>query len=290
MFNFKKQFAIALVALAPFALGDEYTCDTFANIYDDGEDLCNTMFGDAFEYTTDEDNAFSMWWFEAGNPNDQITTALNNTVPKTCNVSYFHKDKPSAEGSDFTECHPWKDSACCTEATVTTAEALNKAYGAGYEWDRCGKLSQACERFFVQEACLYECDPNIGNYRKCSDAQVAAASDDDACAYNTWEMNKMPIKASYCNAWYTACYEDKFCGGADGDFFTCAEMYSPEEAKDKPLMPGWAVGLIVVLALLFCVGGCLFVHTIRREIKGDPLFKPLTQSNPISKEGSEPGL
>ena len=47
-----------------------------------------------------------------------------------------------------------------------------KAYGAGYEWDRCGKLSQACERFFVQEACLYECDPNIGNYRKCTDAQV----------------------------------------------------------------------------------------------------------------------
>jgi hypothetical protein len=55
-------------------------------------------------------------------------------------------------------------------------------------------------------------------------------------------------------------------------------------------MPGWAVGLIVVLAILFCVGACLFAHTIRREIKGDPLFKPLTQNNPIGKDGSEPGL
>jgi len=52
-----------------------------------------------------------------------------------------------------------------------------EAYGAGYEWDRCGKLSQACERFFVQEACLYECDPNIGNYRKCSDAQVGGRTE-----------------------------------------------------------------------------------------------------------------
>jgi hypothetical protein len=84
------------------------------------------MFGDAFEYTTDEDKAFSMWWFEAGNPNDQITTALNNTVPKTCNVSYFHKGNPSPEGTDFTECHPYKDSACCEEATVTTVDTLNK--------------------------------------------------------------------------------------------------------------------------------------------------------------------
>jgi len=119
---------------------------------------------------------------------------------------------------------------------------------------------------------------------------VAAATGDDVCAYNTWEMHKMPIKASYCDAWYTACYEDKFCGGGDGNYFSCAKLYSPEEEAAKPLMPGWAVGLIVVLAILFCAGACLFAHTIRREIKGDPLFKPLTQNNPIGKDGSEPGL
>ena len=44
---------------------------------------------------------------------------------------------------------------------------------------------------------------------------MAAAADDenDPCYYNTWEMYQMPIKASYCDAWYDACYEDSFCGG-----------------------------------------------------------------------------
>ena len=67
------------------------------------------MWGDAFKYEADEDNAFTMWWFDGGTP-----------------------------------------------------MALNEAYGEGYEWDRCGKMSQACERFFVQEAwsvCLHACLP-----------------------------------------------------------------------------------------------------------------------------------
>ena len=201
MFNIR--IAITL-AFAPFALGDEaYTCDTFANIYEDGmlcaffwcscyaklvgqhrlstshcrislpppfcpsaisvcctfpryfslfetpwcapisvverptlsyictgEDLCNTMFGDAFVYTEDEDQAFTMWWFEAGNPNDDTTQVFNNTVPKSCNVSYFHKENPSPEGENFTECHPYKENACCEDATVTTVETLNKVWMA----------------------------------------------------------------------------------------------------------------------------------------------------------------
>ena len=46
-------------------------------------------------------------------------------------------------------CHPWHASSCCHEATVVTPTKLNEGYGAGYEWDRCGPMSQACERFFV---------------------------------------------------------------------------------------------------------------------------------------------
>lgn len=122
---------------------------------------------------------------------------------------------------------------------------------------------------------------------------MAAAADDpsDPCYFNTWELSGMPIKASYCNAWYTACYQDKFCGGADGNFFSCAEMYSPsEQDDDNGALPRWAVVLIVVLALLFCAGLCLFGHTIRREIKGDPLFKPLTQQTNPLEASSEGGL
>lgn len=45
--------------------------------------------------------------------------------------------------------------------------ATDSNYGDEYRWDRCGPLSQACERFFVQEACFYECEPSAGLYRKC---------------------------------------------------------------------------------------------------------------------------
>ena len=121
------------------------------------------MWGDAFKYETDEDNAFTMWWFDAGNPNDATTLALGDTTPSTCNLQYYHKADVSPEDrTTFTECHPWQEASCCHEATVTTPTALNEAYGEGYEWDRCGKMSQACERFFVQEAwsvCLHACLP-----------------------------------------------------------------------------------------------------------------------------------
>ena len=35
-----------------------------------------------------------------------------------------------------------------------------------YHWDRCGPLSPQCERFFVQEACFYECEPAAGLFRR----------------------------------------------------------------------------------------------------------------------------
>ena len=97
---------------------------------------------------------------------------------RQCHLSYNHKEAPTPEGADFTECHPWHASACCQTATVVTPEKMKTAYGAGYHWDRCGKLSQACERFFVEEACFYECEVNTGLYRKYTDAQHAACSAD----------------------------------------------------------------------------------------------------------------
>ena len=72
-------------------------------------------------------------------------------------------------------------------------------------WDRCGKLSQACERFFVQEACLYECDPNAGLFRKFNKTIYDKDNED----HNEWQMEGMPIKASYCDSWFDAC---KKCG------------------------------------------------------------------------------
>merc|ERR1712070_193791 len=118
-------------------------------------------------------------------------------------------------------CHPWKENACCAHETVMTSQKLKEGYGKEYHWDRCGPLSPECERFFVQESCFYECDPNAGLYRKFHPSVYNESNPD----HNEWQMANMPIKASYCDAWFNACRNDKFCASGGGSYFSCAAEY-----------------------------------------------------------------
>jgi folate receptor len=235
-------------------------CKPFKEIYTDGEDLINRMWGNSFKYEADESKAYTMWWTEGGaagtadahgNPNELITQGLGLTVPDQCHLDYYHKDAPTPEGEDFSECHPWHASSCCHQATVMTPTAINEAYGPGYEWDRCGPMSQACERFFVEEACFYECDVNMGLYRRFTDEQHTLCSAEgvavgatvtlaDGTAYtcvdewganaeNKWEIHQMPIKASYADAFYRACANDLFCDV--GGFWDCNANYKEYMAE-----------------------------------------------------------
>ena len=270
--------ATTLSLLAASAFGwDE--CKPFKEIYTSGKELCEQMWSDSFVYEQDEDAAYAMWFFDQVNPNNAIASSLGKEEsPDMCMLQYYHKQgddgsyaAPSPENKDAHECHPWKDNACCHSATVNSVTAINEAYGEGYHWDRCGPLSNACEQFFIQEACFYECSPHAGSYRRYDDKTVAAfaafqavegnpgdpcytdpfpAADDaryagtfehDGATYqksvfygdgcygpNRWQMYKMPIKASYCDAFYTACMDDHFCaaaGESGGSFFGCAADY-----------------------------------------------------------------
>jgi hypothetical protein len=49
--------------------------------------------------------------------------------------------------------------------------------------------------------------------------------------HNSWEIHQMPIKASYCDAFYNACKNDLFCG--HGNFFECARVDPEAEANSK---------------------------------------------------------
>merc|ERR1712146_554705 len=165
-----------------------------------------------------------------------ITSTLNASDPSlfqgydtnSCHLDYYHKASPSEEDDNFTECHPWKQSSCCYQQTVSDVDTINEAYGAEYHWDRCGPLSQACERFFVQEACFYECSPNIGLFRKYHPNTFNSSND----SHNAWEVEGMPIKASYCNAWFDACRNDYFCDAGGGNFFECARVYEERSSYD----------------------------------------------------------
>jgi len=284
-------------------------CKSFEEIYSTGKELCENMWGGAFKYETDEDDAYTMWFFDSANPNDATAQSLGvlNGAHDTCHLQYWHKSAPSPEPDAFTECHPWKDSACCSHSTVETYQNLKEGYGPEYHWDRCGPLSQECERFFVQEACFYECDPNAGLYRKyptsvyderCDeyaagyDAAYAASNN---CDHNTWQMHNMPIKKSYCDAWFTACRHDKFCASDSGDYFSCAAEYqaldeaaelnatkseleqlkAENEALEKAgIAPGLLVAIILP-SLVACVAFACSCYLIRREQMGKPFFERL---------------
>ena len=269
--------ATTLSLLAASAFGwDE--CKPFKEIYASGKELCEQMWADSFKYEQNEDAAYAMWFFDQVNPNNAIAGSLGKKAsPDTCQLQSLHKQgadgsyaAPSPESDASHECYPWKDNACCHSETVNTATAINEAYGPGYHWDRCGPLSNACEQFFIQEACFYECSPHAGSYRRYDDKTVAAFQafmaetgtgegpcytgvyDPDDAMYqgnfmhdginypksdfygdgcygpNRWQMYKMPIKASYCDAFYTACMDDHFCaaaGESGGSFFGCAADY-----------------------------------------------------------------
>ena len=89
----------------------------------------------------------------------------------------------------------------------------------------------------------------------------------------------MPIKASYCNAWFDACRNDYFCGA--GNFYECAAVYQEQDqattiVREDKTDAGVIVGIIVacVVAVGAVVGlACL----IQRERKGAPMFSPLVQ-------------
>lgn len=234
--------------------GSEPECRKMKDIYAGGREICENMWDGAFKYEEDEDNSYTMWFFDSkNNPNDAITARLKgqnkiqgefNLPVDQCFLEYYHKgdghevdnsQHPTEEPETFQECHPWADRSCCHQDTVSSVKKIRESYGPEYHWDRCGPMSQACERFFVMEACFYECEPNAGVYRKHKGsadhpdpfAGSQQLHDDTSEETNSWQLHQMPIKASFCNAWYQACKEDYFCGADNGSYFSCAKQWEP---------------------------------------------------------------
>jgi len=201
----------------------------------------------------------------------------------TCNLQYYHLSVAQTQtAGEYSACHSYKSDACCAPSTLTSWSKMNENYGDEYHVDRCGPLTEACEDFFMMEACLYECDPSAGLYRKYSSSQCNYAKslseglDGYYCAdgSNTWEMYKMPIRQGFCDDWFQACYNDKFCGAASGNFFDCANIYvAPETAEEAQIED-----LITIICVTTIVGGLTFIalgFIIYREKQGKALFTPL---------------
>lgn len=271
---------LLLFFLATLSVSHAQECKTFAELYGDGRTLCNRIFGDSFEYSDDLENAYTMWFFDRDNPNDAVSRARNLSALDSCQIQYFHKTVPGPEPPSFTECHPWRDYSCCREETVESKETLRTSYGPEYYWDRCGPLSQACERFFVQEACFYECDVNAGHFRR----YPPGVYNESDPTHNTWELYKLPIRGDYCDAWFEACREDLFCASAGGDFFSCAREYV-DQSKNRPSTGSsskLSSGAIAGITIASIIGAALLAFVIvlvRRERQGRAVFAPLVNDS-----------
>lgn len=102
-------------------------------------------------------------------------------------------------------------------------------------------------------------------------------------------MYRMPIQAAFCDDWYTACYNDLFCGVDGGSYFSCAlatassspspspslsSSLSPEAPNDDgdDDLPTYAWAIIGVLVAVAVAGGSFMTFMIGRERSGKPVF------------------
>ena len=253
--------------------------DTFKNASDFARSYWVSNDVPAFKYVPKDDNeydmAYTMWFFSNENPNDDITQARNNNDsypmeiatqhPGECTLGdyngNYHFEKPRKQDSSYTECTPWAQESCCPQSAVENPETLKNKYGEKWAWDVCGPLTPACERFFVQEGCFYECDINVGYFRHYHPSKGNCELGPDGKCHDDinndlWKLEEMPIKADYFDAMWLACRGNMFC---KSDFETCYAEYHHEPHHRTNLfvvviwiMLGAAIiGLIGVGAMYF---------------------------------------
>ena len=92
----------------------------------------------------------------------------------------------------------------------------------------CGPLSAACQGYLQMEACFYECDHNIGRFRK---NKNPSCLDPDG-SVNQWQIQNLPLSGALADAWFNACKNDLFCTDATGSYFNL-----PEDKCTPPVPP-----------------------------------------------------
>ncbi len=107
---------------------------------------------------------------------------------------YLHHGHARPVDLSGTQCSAWSDNSCCSSETAAAyaydqADAATGLYdGHGMGISQCGIPSTACQKWFIAEGCLYECDVNAGRYRH--HVGDAACEDDN----NNWQMSGFPLK------------------------------------------------------------------------------------------------
>lgn len=150
-------------------------------------------------------------------------------VLNTCLDAQNHKLKPGPESSLYKHCTPWKYRSCCNKET---SELVHGSGHYNFNKNHCSNiknLSSNCEKYFIRDACFYECSPNVGPW---------------IVSVNSKSRNErfygVPLCKSDCITWYEACKDDYTCSdnwGQGWDWSTgvnkCKMGSVCEPIKDK---------------------------------------------------------
>jgi hypothetical protein len=94
---------------------------------------------------------------------------------------------------------PWAAQSCCSASYSNELQAgLSNLY-SNWSYDYCGKMSSRCAAFFYAEEAFYNCDPFAFQFL-------------DPSPTNTYgSLLNVPVCASYCEDWFSACADDSTC-------------------------------------------------------------------------------
>ncbi|NWU90513.1 FOLR3 protein, partial [Upupa epops] len=116
-----------------------------------------------------------------------------------CMDAKHHKTQPGPEGKLHAQCSLWKDNACCTANTSVEAhQDQSRLYN--FNWNHCGVTPAKCKRHFIQDACLYECSPNLGPWIDQADS--------------SWRRERIlhvPLCREDCEDWWKDCKDYDTC-------------------------------------------------------------------------------
>ncbi|OPJ90051.1 folate receptor alpha-like [Patagioenas fasciata monilis] len=135
-------------------------------------------------------------WLVTGAVTGAVT---GESLLNVCMDAKHHKTEPGPEGELYGQCSPWRDNACCTANTSLEAHR-DQSYLYNFNWDHCGAMSSKCKRHFIQDTCLYECDPNLGPW-----------IDESDTSWRRERILHVPLCREDCEQWWDDCQDSVTC-------------------------------------------------------------------------------
>ncbi|XP_072467433.1 sperm-egg fusion protein Juno [Notamacropus eugenii] len=116
-----------------------------------------------------------------------------------CMDAKHHKKKPGPENELLEQCSPWKDNACCT---VNTSREIHMDVSPLYNFNfrHCGVMTPSCRKHFIQDACLYECSPNLGPWIQ-----------EVSTRWRKERVLNVPLCWEDCEEWWKDCHTSYTC-------------------------------------------------------------------------------